>query len=129
MNFRWDMTEEDWKRLKDVHKNKIVDDGCFGICYVGGLCCNIQHAQDKDNWYVFANLFLVKEGATYGELRDGTGYLCYHDSPGVPIRCRSFTSFKIDILPRLKTWDSLDCSQDHLARRLGYSCGFQGFAL
>lgn len=50
--------------------------------------------QDKDNWYVFANLFLVKEGATYGELRDGTGYLCYHDSPGVPIRCRSFTSFK-----------------------------------
>lgn len=34
-----------------------------------------------------------------------------------------------DILPRLKTWDSLDYSQDHLARRLGYSCGFQGFAL
>ncbi len=88
------MTEEDWKRLKDVHKNKIVDDGCFGSCYVGGLCCNIQHAQDKDNWYVFANLFLVKEGATSGELRDGTGYLCYHDSPGVPIRCRSFISFK-----------------------------------
>lgn len=94
MNFRWDMTEEDWKRLKDVHKNKIVDDGCCGSCYVGGLCCNIQHAQDKDNWYVFANFFLVKEGATYGELRDGTGYLCYHDFSGVPIRCRSFTSFK-----------------------------------
>ena len=36
---------------------------------------------------------------------------------------------RIDIPPRLKPWDSLDCSQDHLARRLGYSCGFQGFAL
>lgn len=37
--------------------------------------------------------------------------------------------YQLDILPRLKPWDSLDCSQDHLARRLGYSCGFQGFAL
>ena len=59
-------------------------------------------------------------------MQNGDGGYVYYEGeytyPGYPFD-------ELDILPRLKPWDSLDYSQDHLARGLGYSCGFQGFAL
>ncbi len=95
MNFVWTMDENEWKRLKDVHKLRQLEvDDCFGNCYVGGVCCDFQHTMDLDAWYGFTSLFYVNEGSSYGELKDGTNYDLHYESPELPIECETFESFK-----------------------------------
>lgn len=95
MEFIWRMTEADWKRLKDTTKKRKYDsNNVFGECYVGGVCCDFVHTMDVSDWYAFINLFFVNEDSAYGELDDGTKYDLYDDSPEIPIKCRTFASFK-----------------------------------
>ena len=100
MEFRWNMTEEDWKRL--INHNALRKDSnvtfptndVYGNCYIGALCADIQHTLDIDDWYPFVNLFVLGIDDGYGELEDGTPYSLWNGSPRVPIRSKTFESFK-----------------------------------
>ena len=49
MKFEWDMTEDDWKAMKNLQNDRDNDDvlDWFGNCHVGGICCDFQHTLDS----------------------------------------------------------------------------------
>lgn len=96
MKFRWNMTEDEWKRMMNEYKNhKENSDNVYGKCFIGGVCCNFVNTMDISNWYLYTNLFFVKENSGYGRLEDGTEYDLYNfGSPCVPTECASFEEFK-----------------------------------
>ena len=85
MNFRWNMTEEDFKRMRsNVANNKYDSNNCYGNLYVGRMCIDFMTEDFGEdeldvlpmyNVYVAGNV--VQDGdcdGTYGELNDGTPY-------------------------------------------------------
>lgn len=96
MNFNWEMTKKDWEAYKNtVHTRDInkVDDW-YGRVTVGAICCDFQHTMDTSAWYAFSNIFYKDENASYGETENGIHYNLHNDSPAIPMKCRSFESFK-----------------------------------
>lgn len=96
MKFEWDMTEDDWKAMKNLQNDRDKDDALdwFGNCHVGGICCDFQHTLDPSAWYAYTNMFYAKENSGYGKLKDGTTYDLYCESPVIPLKCKTFESFK-----------------------------------
>lgn len=101
MRFTWNMSEKDWIKYKKnftkkSRKSFIIKDAfnAFGQCWIGGICCDFSHTMDCDDWYAYTNLFYVTDTSDYGALKDGTKYDLYNSSPKVPLRCRTFESFK-----------------------------------
>ena len=76
MKFEWDMTEDDWKAMKNLQNDRDKDNALdwFGNCHVGGICCDFQHTLDSSAWYAYTNMFYAKENSGYGKLKDGTTY-------------------------------------------------------
>lgn len=95
------MSEKDWIRYKRYFTKKSRKDfnlkdafNAFGQCRIGGICCDFSHTMDCDNWYAYTNLFYVMDTSNYGALKDGKKYDLYNGSPKVPLRCKTFESFK-----------------------------------
>lgn len=96
MNFTWRMSETEWQRMMDEYKNhKENGNNVYGECFIGGVYCDFVNTMDKNDWYLFTNLFYIKDNSNYGTLDDGTGYDLYNfGSPCIPTECVSFDEFK-----------------------------------
>lgn len=90
------MPESEWKRMIDEYKNrKDNSHNVYGQCFIGGICCDFVNTMDPDDWYLYTNLFFVKENSSYGQLDDGTEYDLYNfGSPCISTECASFEEFK-----------------------------------
>lgn len=106
MQFTWTMTEDEWQRMMDEYKNrKENSNNVYGECFIGGISCDFTNTMDIDDWYLYTNLFFVKENSNYGRLGDGTEYDLYDfGSPSVPIECTSFDEFKQTFETAFKTF-------------------------
>lgn len=95
IKFTWSMGEKDWKRLLADHgqKHNSVFDDVYGNVYAGQLCFDIQHTLDVDDWYAFANVFLLGRG-DYGRTEIARPYDLLEDSPRIPLSCLTFEEFK-----------------------------------
>lgn len=95
MNFTWDMSESEYNRMMDEYRNKKDNsNNVYGQVFVGGVCCDFVNTMDTDDWYLYTNLFYINPNSGYGELPDGTKYDLYNGSPRIPLRCKTFASFK-----------------------------------
>jgi hypothetical protein len=99
MEFKWEMEEKDWKKLvldnRARHtKRKLDGNNVYGEVKVGYLNADIVHTMDKSDWYAFSNVFALGKDEGYGETESGVPYALLNGSPKVPIRCKSFDSFK-----------------------------------
>lgn len=99
LKFKWDMTKKEWEDLKHDNKkgNKKLSKtaNVYGRCYVGNLCIDILHTLDNSSWYPFCNLFALGKDDGYGETAVGKiPYSLLDCSPSVPIKCKTFESFK-----------------------------------
>lgn len=103
MNFTWNMTEQNWSNLRKDHKKKrntnMSDDYDFyGNCCIGNLCAEIVHTgddSDETSWYSYTNIYALGIDDGYGETTDGKiPYSLLNDGFKIPIKCRTFESFK-----------------------------------
>ncbi len=103
LNFVWNMTEENWRNLVSDHKlaktenpsgNFSADADVYGNCSVGALKVDIQHTLDPDNCYAYANVYALGVDNGYGETESGVPYELLDGGPHVPIRCKSFETFR-----------------------------------
>lgn len=118
MKFKWAMSEEDWKCLILDNKQKYnpdfnICDDVYGNCYIGDLCADIQHTCDPDAWYAFVNLFVLGIDTGYGETENGIPYSLWDDSPSVPIRSKTFESFKKNFE---KNFEKFICKNEKLLK-------------
>ena len=112
MKFEWDMTEDDWKAMKNLQNDRGNDDALdwFGNCHVGGICCDFQHTLDSSAWYAYTNMFYAKENSGYGKLKDGTTYDLYCESPVIPLKCKK--KFEENFKKLINKNDDLKCLVD-----------------
>lgn len=83
-NFTWSMTEDDWKRLKDVQLNHTeTNDDCFGAVECGAVRLEFVHRMEPTEWCFDTNTFLYGCDSDYGVLENGVTYeLCDWDVIG-----------------------------------------------
>ena len=99
LNFVWNMTEENWKNMLLDHKNgrngKLSKDAnTYGSVCVGHVKVDFVHTLCKGDWYCFTNVFVHGIDTGYSRTSDGKPYCLLNESPKVPIRCKTFDSFK-----------------------------------
>lgn len=121
LNFIWEMTEKQWKQLKRDHStgktSKLSNHaGFYGSCLIGSLKADIQHTLDKDDWYPFANIFAHGVDTGYATTANDIPYALLNDSPKVPIRSKSFQSFKKNFEKDFETYITADTSTLQLAK-------------
>lgn len=101
MNFKWEMTEENWRNY--MHDNNLLEDetgepskdwkeGIYGQCFVGNLCAEFVHSLR----YAFVNVYAYGVDDEYSETASGVPYALIDDKcyPVVPMQCVSFDDFK-----------------------------------
>ena len=102
-NFVWNMTESQWNNLVADHKlaksgetnpKYSKDADVYGNCCIGALRADIQHTLDPEDCYAFANIFALGVDDGYGETPSGTPYALLDGGPEVPMRAKSFETFK-----------------------------------
>ena len=97
------MTKSEWERMYKEHKEKI--DNCnnvYGNVYVGKLCVDFCHTKDEDAWYLYSNTFEMGKDTGYGETSKGIPYSLLDCDIRIPIRCKTFDSFKKDVEHNIK---------------------------
>ena len=95
-NFRWSMTEDDYKRMQKMRKEKTVpSNNVFRGVAIGSLLFEWCGTEDYDDWdYYYVNCFEAGVDTGYGNLNDGTPYDCIdHYLPFVST-VLSFEEFK-----------------------------------
>lgn len=98
----WEMTEkqfDDFKKdssCKRGHRSGPWSESAdyYGSVKIGDVCIDLQHTLDASDWYAFANVFILGIDDGYGYTDNGTPYTLLDVCPEVPIRCKTFTSFK-----------------------------------
>lgn len=94
--FRWSMTEDDYKRMQKMKKEKKVpSDNTFGGVAIGSVLFEWVGEDEYEDWdYYYVNCFEAGVDAGYGNLDDGTPYDCIdHNLPFITTML-SFDEFK-----------------------------------
>lgn len=75
MKFKWNMAEDDWKRLKDVQVNHTyTENNFFGSVECGAVLVEFMHTVDPSAWYPCVNAFCYGYDNGYGILKNGVPY-------------------------------------------------------
>ena len=106
MNFKWDMTETNWKNYMRDHKGKKTtnlsnDADVYGSVNIGKLRVEFCHTLDLNNWYPYAELFCLDRATGYGITENGRNYDLLNNHISIPVRCKSFESFKLLVEQRI----------------------------
>lgn len=103
MNFKWEMTEENWRNY--MHDNNLLEDetgepskdwkeGIYGQCFIGNLCAEFVHSLDNSDWYAYTNVYALGIDDEYAATKSGVPYALLDDGPVVPMGCHSFDEFQ-----------------------------------
>ena len=104
MKFKWNMTEAEWKRMIDEHINRIDNsENCYGSVYVGKLCIEFIHTKDESDWDLYTNVYEIGKDTGYGYTnKNNIPYDLTDAGLTVPIRCKTFESFKEKVEEKIK---------------------------
>ena len=75
LEFRWNMDENEWKRLRDVQLNHTETlDNYFGSVECGAIKVEFCHTIDESAWFPYTNVFCYGYDNDYGILDNGVAY-------------------------------------------------------
>lgn len=96
MNFKWNMTEEEWHRYKDDCSSKEqASDDFYGSVLVGNLCVEfVSEPYSSNKLLPFTNWYCLYKDSGYGYTNSGTPYDLLDVTFSAPISCDTFDSFK-----------------------------------
>lgn len=92
-NYRWNMTEEDFSRVKKAQKTKEIDNGddWGGAVAIGDVLFEFIIEPAIDECY-YTNCYMVEnEDTGYGYLKDGTPYDLEDDYCIIPVFLDDYT--------------------------------------
>ena len=96
MNFKWSMTEIEWRRYKDdCSSKKQAHDDFYGSVHLGNLCVEfVSESYSSDKLLPLTNWYCLYKDSGYGYTNNGTPYDLLDVTFSAPISCDTFDSFK-----------------------------------
>ena len=77
INYRWSMTEDDYKRLKtDINKEHCPSNNCYKGVAAGSILFEFGMDEDDHGTVPYINIYEAGNNTGYGKLKDGTPYDC-----------------------------------------------------
>ncbi len=99
MNFDWKMKESQWNNYMKDHRLRkdngySKDADVYGAVNIGKLRAEFIHTLDTSAWFPYIEIFCLDRDTGYGYKDDGRPYDLLDNKVIVPVRCKTFNSFK-----------------------------------